>query len=647
MKRSDLIFAAFFALIFTLCIPSLTVAQRVRTNPEQAEKLRALYPKQDFVLLRSESHFTFEVQTARQRKKATVYQTGLTSKEEHENELIALKQEEFADAVFSDSESKVERVYLLPRKPLDTKTEKYKSQDFFHHDIFYTVFSLGELKENQYMGYRYIKTYNDAKYMSSVYFTQGHPVLERKLVFVIPDWLDIELKEMNFEGVSILREEKVDAAHKTRQITYLMKDVPAYKRERRAPHNAHSLPHILILYKSYTHQGERHTIFETTQDLYNWYKMLVDEVENDPSRLQEMVTKLTEGKTDDFSRIESIFYWVQENIRYIAFEQGIMGYKPEEAHTVFANRYGDCKGMANLLKEMLILAGYDARLTWIGTSDLPYDYSTPSLAVDNHMICTVILNGQHYYLDGTEEYIAINDYAYRIQGRPVLIEDGENYLLDKVPSFGKERNLVTEKISLTLNQDVMKGRYTSAYNGEYKTELQRFYASTRTERREETIRRFLSYNDRNLFVSNIRTSDFADRKAPLKMGFDFDLRNQVTQTGKEVYVNIDMQRRYAASIIDEERVNDYEFRSKLLFETVTDFELPSGYSLDYLPDAYRYESPEFSFDLSYTHEGNKIIYRSVIAIDEPILRKQDFPRWNECIKKLNKFYNDQIVLVKE
>ena len=72
---------------------------------------------------------------------------------------------------------------------------------------------------------------------------------------------------------------------------------------------------------------------------------------------------------------------------------------------------------------MLTIAGFDARLTWIGTSDLPYAYSLPSLVVDNHMICTVILNGKKYFLDGMEEYIALSDYAQRIQGKQVLIED--------------------------------------------------------------------------------------------------------------------------------------------------------------------------------------------------------------------------------
>ena len=42
------------------------------------------------------------------------------------------------------------------------------------------------------------------------------------------------------------------------------------------------------------------------------------------------------------------------------------------------------------MAEMLKAIGLDGRLCWLGTNHIAYDYSTPSLGVDNHMICLVI-----------------------------------------------------------------------------------------------------------------------------------------------------------------------------------------------------------------------------------------------------------------
>src|SRR5690606_8805548 len=116
-------------------------------------------------------------------------------------------------------------------------------------------------------------------------------------------------------------------------------------------------------------------------------------------------------------------------------------------------RYGDCKGMANLTKQMLIEAGFDARLTWIGTNRIAYDYSTPSLSVDNHMICTLYNNNKPIYLDGTEKFNAYKEYANRIQGKQVLIENGDEFILKVVPQVNANFNKETVTYELTLENE--------------------------------------------------------------------------------------------------------------------------------------------------------------------------------------------------
>ena len=102
-------------------------------------------------------------------------------------------------------------------------------------------------------------------------------------------------------------------------------------------------------------------------------------MKDDTAVIKEKTLELTANAKSDEEKIRNIYYWVQDNIRYIAFEDGIAGFKPDEANNVLTKRYGDCKGMANLTRQMLKAAGFDARLTWIGTNHISYDYSTPSL----------------------------------------------------------------------------------------------------------------------------------------------------------------------------------------------------------------------------------------------------------------------------
>ena len=229
---------------------------------------------------------------------------------------------------------------------------------------------------------------------------------------------------MNFDGSGIKLNKSFDSKRNADIYEYTATKIPEIAREESAPGKSHIYPHLLILAKSFSNQGKEITLFKSVEDLYSWYHSLTELMKNDSEGLKGKVIELTQGKTSDLEKVKAIYYWVQDNIRYIAFEDGLAGFKPDECQFVYEKRYGDCKGMANLTKEMLLLAGFDARLTWIGTDRIAYDYSTPNLAVDNHMICTLILNGKEYFLDPTDKYSSFDDYAERLQNRQVLIENG-------------------------------------------------------------------------------------------------------------------------------------------------------------------------------------------------------------------------------
>ena len=58
-------------------------------------------------------------------------------------------------------------------------------------------------------------------------------------------------------------------------------------------------------------------------------------MKDDPEQLKSKVTELTAKAKTDEEKIKNIYYWVQDNIRYIAFEDGIAGFKPDDSQNVF------------------------------------------------------------------------------------------------------------------------------------------------------------------------------------------------------------------------------------------------------------------------------------------------------------------------
>ncbi|MBC7949734.1 MAG: hypothetical protein H7Y42_17750 [Chitinophagaceae bacterium] len=262
------------------------------------------------------------------------------------------------------------------------------------------------------------------------------------------------------------------------------------------------------------------------------------------------------------------------------------------------------------------------------------------------MICTVILGGKRYFLDGTEPFIALNDYAQRIQGKQVLIEDGKNYIIDRIPDFPAERNKMKKTTRISLEEDVIKGSSTMEYNGESKTMLQAVYSSIRSEDKTKALSGLLKQGDDNVIVNEVQAPDFKERQKPITVNFDFKANNQVKKVGNEIYVVMDWDKEFAGLEFDKERKNDYEFNYKYNYTIQTELVIPEGYKVDYVPASFKKNSPGYSFEGAYTQKGKSIIYNKTIVVNKPVLLTTDFEGWNAFVKAINHFYSDQVVLVK-
>ena len=526
------------------------------------------------------------------------------------------------------------------------KDEAYKSADLFHNDarVKYTNVDF-PLK-----GYRYLtditKHYKDVKYFTKLYFNDDYPTVKRSISIEIPTWLDLELKEMNFEGHTIKKEITTDAKGKSKTYTFTMEDVPAMSNENNAPGPTYIYPHILILAKSYTHNDTVYPIFESTQDLYNWYKSLVNSLENDNTDIKSKVAELTADAKTDEEKIKNIYYWVQDNIRYIAFEDGIAGFKPDEASNVYNKKYGDCKGMANLTKQMLVEAGFDARLTWIGTKHIAYDYSTPNLSVDNHMICTLFKDGKTTFLDGTEKFNAFGEYADRIQGKQVMIEDGDKFILQYVPTHEAQFNKENVNYKLILTDETITGTVDKTYSGESRSSLLYYFNTLKNDKKEEFLEYYLNKGNSNIKVTDINTTDLLDRDANIDISYDINIKNAVSSFDDLIYVDLDIEKELSKYELEKRKTN-FLFSSKKDLESNMRLEIPKGYKVSHLPENISVKSKNYDMSVAFSKEGNTILYKKRFKITNAEIETTDFEEWNEFIKKLNTVYNEQIILTKE
>ena len=355
---------------------------------------------------------------------------------------------------------------------------------------------------------------------------------------------------------------------------------------------------------------------------------------------------MIEGKPDDIAKIKSIYYWVQDNIRYIAFEDGLHGYVPDDAEKVFTQQYSDCKGKANLLKTMLKLAGYDARLTWIGTNNIRYDFSTPTLATCDHMVCTLFWKDKHYLLDATDSYLPFGRDPDYLQGKQALVEDGMHYILDTIPLAAPDENLVWSKHHYTVSNDVLKGDVEITFNGERKDGLLKKINTTRTDDRQKLLEEIITRDQPKIVAANITTSDIQNREHPLVVKSTVSVKGNVIQLDNDLYVNPDPFEDLLNLTVRDDRQNPLDLSDRIYRKTETALDIPEGYKLLKIPDNQALSNDLISFKVTYHAEGNAILYSKEIKTFERIVPKQSLHEWNEALKQLKRACNQQIILRK-
>jgi transglutaminase-like putative cysteine protease len=608
---------------------------------QQAKSLREKYSKNDVAILESKEIITFDLNKSDAKVIVNNSVNELLMNINHRADIIKYE--------FYDSESKIETFTLKYRNQKNTdfqvKDEFYKDKDLFYNDARVKYSNVDFPVQGYTYNYELKKKYNDIKYFTSLYFNDEFPVIKKEITVVVPDWLNLELKEFNFEGNTVLKTKTRDERNGITTYSYVMENVDAFYKEKKTPGRTYIYPHILIIAKSFKNKDKETLLFNSTADLYNWYKSLTDLMKDDTSVLKNKVTELTSKAKTDEEKIKNIYYWVQDNIRYIAFEDGIAGFKPDESNNVFEKRYGDCKGMANLSKQMLKLAGFDARLTWIGTKHIMYDYTTPSLAVDNHMICTLFHNGKTYFIDGTEKYNSLGEDAERIQNKEVMIEDGDKFIIKKVPVAASALNKEIYNANLVIDNDKLVGACSKYYTGESRTEFLNIINSFESDKKGETLEKYLSRNDKNISASNIKTSDLTNRDQKLSVNYEINVLNKVSRFDNEIYVDLEYMDEFK-NFEFKDRKTDYELDYKTDYESNVVLTIPAGYKLSKLPENLTVKEEDFNVLISFKQVGKEIFYKKQFIFKNAIVKAGEMDKWNALNKNLSTIYNQQIILSK-
>ncbi len=359
---------------------------------------------------------------------------------------------------------------------------------FFDDSYFYQV-SFPVCKEGNYESWSYYEKYRDPKLLPAFNFYSSMPMDRSVFTIKISKGIELAWKVYNdpSNAISFRQYHKGSNTY----FEWSVKNFRSPQYEEDCPKVSYYAPQVVYYVKSYaTKNGTQKNVLSGLDDLYHDYLTTVSKLNEEPSpALDSLVQGLISPTDDDLTKVKKIYYWVQDHIRYIAFEDGMRGLIPHKPNYIFEKRYGDCKDMASIIVGLLKVVGVNAYYTWIGTRDLPYRYTTlPTPLVDNHMIATYIdENKNYYFLDATGNYTRLGLPSSMIQEKESFIALPTKYEIREVPKVPSELNCKRDSVVVHIDNKLLVGRGTVYLIGYEKVNTSYSLDKAKQESRKDNV----------------------------------------------------------------------------------------------------------------------------------------------------------------
>src|ERR1700730_474091 len=250
-------------------------------------------------------------------------------------------------------------------KVTDITSSDSKSSGVFYDDVKETSFDFPAVSQGAIGTLELNMIHKDAHLLSPYYFARSIPVLYSELRISFPEEMSIKylLKGYNTDKIQMSQEKRRG------EITYIFRatDLPSERSYADAPDMAYYTPHVVFYIERYKNEkGEDISYLSNLDDLHRMnYNFIKDINKSIQPELKHIVDSVVNGANSQEEKARRIYDWVQQHIKYVAFESGMEGFIPRDANLVCTRRFGDCKDMSSILTIMMNTAGINAYYTWI------------------------------------------------------------------------------------------------------------------------------------------------------------------------------------------------------------------------------------------------------------------------------------------
>ncbi len=403
--------------------------------------------------------------------------------------------------------------------------------------------------------------------------------------------------------------------------------------------NPHLIPHV----KTYkTNDNPQVPVLRNKEDLFTWYNTLVEDFELS-AEYKSILEELKEGAQDDDELAQRIFYWVQTNVKYIAYEDGIEGFQPRNPNDVIKNRFGDCKDMAVLVATMMNACEIDCYYAWVGTRSKCYIYDEcPTPMVDNHMIAAYPKGDQLLFLDATNPFSEFGVSTGFVQGKEAMVRVGENdFRIVQIPVQDANYSSDMDAIKIVIDEKSVLGEGTNFLTGYMKESYQAGLAFSDLTP-EKLFINFHDLGNKSLSVGDLTQENTEVNGGKLKSTYKFEVDNYVENFEDAYYINP-----FIKSVIDidvSERRQPLQFDEKFERGAIVTLLLDANYKVTSSIESTSIKENGFELNIEVTQDEESVTVSYTFYCHRLEMLPEEFKDVRETLNKMKKLLKQSIEL---
>ena len=270
----------------------------------------------------------------------------------------------------------------------------------------------------------------------------------------------------------------------------------------------------------------QYTDFDSWQDVKAWARALFQVSEKNNRQLERFVSDIQKSGRTDEEKIQECIRFVQGDIRYLSFSDGIHSHKPHAPNQIISQKYGDCKDKSLLLSHVLNEIGIESYPALVSTDyGKTLQESLPQPRAFNHCILEVDLDDSTYWIDPTlnTQVGALKQY-YVPTYHHALVIDGKDTGLTTIP-FGIKSSMI----------DIEEEYIMKELGGDVTLKVKTKYAGDEADD-TRSYRQSKSLEEINKSYLNFYATDFSDIRAVKSVHMIDDSLNNTVTTYEEYVI---------------------------------------------------------------------------------------------------------------